>query len=81
MGSVQPISALKRKSKRGRGMWLARQMVKRMDTAARGTKGALNQMAQHRSHSHHSEQFELMAPGSGRSCAASEISRAWTLRS
>lgn len=41
-----------------------------------GMGDAPDEMTQRGSDSHHLEQFELMAPGSGRSCADSEISRA-----
>lgn len=43
---------------------------------ALGMGDAPDEMTQHRSDSHHLEQFELRAPGLGRSCADSEISRA-----
>lgn len=43
---------------------------------ATGMGDAPDEMTQHRSASHHLEQFGLMAPGLGRSCADSEISRA-----
>lgn len=65
--------------KEGRQGHLANQTDGKKMQAATGTGDALKSN-DNTDLMHHSEQFELMAPGSGRSCAASEISSTWTLR-